>query len=475
MALVFAATGLVRIVGIVLLVGGLSLQQAMLAAKTYEPPIPRSLSGYRLSKSFDPQLHVAVARTEPDGSMYLTLRFQATRASFMQFSTEAELITSSWQPYTSTLSNWRVLPQRKPLTIYAVFKRPRASGSANLPHGSVISPIVHYTLQLDAPERVVERTETGYIDWTEQLLVVNAAQLPANLDTAQQTALQLQHLQTQALAKLELRTLQALEALRVSPGVTIGDNVYLGTLQRAQLLAYLPLLQLTELNYKSAATAANYPYRKNVLGGAGSDGSALSQLLKTTLANEPLQVQLSATLSLLSPSPSPSPSPAGSAQRSTISTARSIYRELQAQLPAQPQTNTIAPVPFVKHDYKALVIDLRGLRYEPTLFPHVVTANGLSVLTGAAYAMQATTAPFIASTPVPVSTIPLPASPAPYVRYVRNIAADNFPRSTLFIAAAELTVSQEAIVIADFYGELLRSDPAFRTRVANGAFWLVVD
>ncbi|BBM88755.1 hypothetical protein COTS27_00440 [Spirochaetota bacterium] len=290
-----------------------------LAGNVYEPPLPRGLIGYRVSRTFSPSVRVEINRILPNNVALLDIHFTAERASTMKFSLSPTFAGAVWQDYTPVVTNWRVVRKKEPITIYAIFKRKMerpavAEGTATQPNraskpqGSIVSPIVHYTLDLQAPERALVLQPYGYLDWSRYILTIKHSHTVVNPvgsanflakdrtmrenRTVRGALFDLSQNEAIAERELKLNTIKALEAVQVTPAFSIGTLIYLGDHEDANLTRYLSTLKMTEITYRTL------PVRKR--NNTTRDNGAISEL---TPLQSPLQLSSRlSSASKLSPS-----------------------------------------------------------------------------------------------------------------------------------------------------------------------------
>lgn len=398
----------------------LSLPTFLWGQLFFEPPKPRALIGYRVTPSLNPHIWVEIAESF-DNFFSASVMFNVRGADRMMVSNYDDFRGAKWLPYKEKVL-WQLRQDKEIVTVYAVFsKRNPDSGLVE------ISPIVHYTIDKRDFSRVLERTDSGYIDWTRGALLIEKEKEGKVSFNGRQSFHRLRdRLERESQRDLFLSASDIVMDLRISPTYTVREKLLLENIRPDFLF---PVLNSVKLVDSLVDTSDKEP---------GMLVAKATAFLSFTKPNE--SVRESAVRESAG-------NVNGNGSLAGANAKDCLYRYFDNRW-VEPDTGTDSQDGFF-----SLVIDLRGFRYPPSMFPSIENERSQPVLNGSLYKNCA----------------------VPFVRFTRSLKQMALPKKTMLAKAYDIRLKDFTIILSQRYWRSLLSSKDHLQRIANGNFWILVD
>lgn len=356
---------------------------------------PRILVGYRHTPDIQPRFWVQIFKNS-NGIIQTLLFFKTIGAQEMMVSHHPEFLGAKWRPYQQKVE-WKMPFGEKIVTFYAVFAKRDADGIKK------ISNIVHYSLDIKDFSRVLEKTTAGFIDWTQPSLILEQTEKKKiNLSEYKKNFFIRDRLEKKTQRNLHIAANDTAMNLRITPTFTLREKI---------LFRQIPMEKLRPWLFEDIR---------------------LTDTLVRSPKNDPETI-IAVAKALIS--------------FTKEGRESCFYRELRGEWKS-PQAGQKP-----QDDFSALVLDLRGFEYPPSLFPQIIAENFEPVLNGSLYS----------------------DCQVPFVRFIRSLRHTSFPKKTMFVKALKVKKDDFNIVIAEKYSKSLLSDKKKLEKIANGFFWILLD
>lgn len=376
----------------------------------FEPPKPRVLIGYRVTPSLNPHIWIEIMQSF-DNFFTISVRFNARGADRMMVSNYDDFRGARWQPYEEKLA-WQLEKDKDIATVYAVFsKRNQDSGLVE------ISPIVHYTIDKQDFSRVLEKTASGYVDWTRSALLIEQEKEGKVTFSGRQSFHRLQdRLEKESQRDLFLSASSIVMDLRLSPTYTIREKLLLENIKPDFLFPVLNSVKLVDsiVDTSSREPGVLVAKARAFLSFTKQDGVVRRNIGHDNFA---------------------------------VGNEKCLYRYFDNQW-RTPDMGSDSQDGFF-----SLVIDLRGFRYPPSMFPSIENERSEPILNGSLYNDCS----------------------VPFVRFIRSLNNLTLPKKTMLAKAYDIRLKDFTIILSQKYWRSLISSKDHLNSIANGNFWILVD
>ncbi len=347
---------------------------------------------------------MALSWDDPKGPPHrVNLEFFCPGAQEIKVSNDPDFPGAEWKPWQSSI-RW-TLGDDQVATVFVAFKKRQPEGK-----GARVTPVTSYTLdKKDTPKKIERFGKHGYLDWTRGELVVFATATVESKESRHGSA------NSQALAEAQLadNAYQCAVRIQVEAGLSLGELLKLEPSLGSTLTTHLQSLRLTDISQPTSVST-----------------------------------KLEGRLSL---------------------TADKTGKRVPGFFPFSKPLRQ-KPIPKIPtqwdQTYDLLIIDVRGFRYEPSLFPQIRADDGRTLVAASRTTNRT----------------------AGYVRYLRSLDPQgNLPWGSLgfvkvpaerqlFVKAIGLDANEPgAILVSRRHERQIHGNEASLDRFCNGGLILLTD